>query len=74
VSDTRRRNDRRAEGRDSPITDHGDDEIEAYLARPLHDGPRGGVVAIHHMPGYDQATKEMARMSLRTGATLAVAK
>src|SRR3954471_17563444 len=43
------------------IKGHGDDEIEAYLARPLNGGPRGGVVVIHHMPGYDEATKEMVR-------------
>jgi len=36
-------------------------EIEAYLARPLGDDRRGGVVVIHHMPGYDRATKEMTR-------------
>jgi carboxymethylenebutenolidase len=40
---------------------HGDDEIEAYLARPLDVGRHGGVVVIHHMPGYDSATKEMVR-------------
>jgi len=43
------------------ITGHGGDEIEAYLARPLGGGPFGGVVVIHHMPGYDSATKEIAR-------------
>ncbi|GLY91697.1 dienelactone hydrolase family protein [Actinoallomurus iriomotensis] len=43
------------------IKGHDDDEIEAYLARPLGDEPRGGVVVIHHMPGYDEATKEMVR-------------
>src|SRR5882757_9322879 len=43
------------------IKGHDGDEIEAYLARPLHDAPRGGVVVIHHMPGYDEATKEMVR-------------
>jgi carboxymethylenebutenolidase len=43
------------------IKGHNDDEIEAYLARPLDGGPRGGVVVIHHMPGYDEATKEMVR-------------
>jgi carboxymethylenebutenolidase len=43
------------------IKGHGGDMIEAYAARPLHDGPRGGVVVIHHMPGYDRATKEMVR-------------
>jgi carboxymethylenebutenolidase len=43
------------------ITGHGGHEIEAYLAQPLDGGPRGGVVVIHHMPGYDEATKEMVR-------------
>ena len=43
------------------ITGHGGDEIEAYLSRPLADTPRGGVVVIHHMPGYDEATKEIVR-------------
>ena len=43
------------------ITGHNDDEIEAYLARPLDAAPFGGVVVIHHMPGYDAATKEMVR-------------
>ncbi|MFC4055402.1 dienelactone hydrolase family protein [Actinomadura syzygii] len=36
-------------------------ELEAYLARPLSDVPRGGVVVIHHMPGYDTGTKEFVR-------------
>jgi carboxymethylenebutenolidase len=36
-------------------------QIEAYLATPLDDEPRGGVVVIHHLPGYDAATKEIAR-------------
>ena len=43
------------------ITGDGGDEIEAYLARPTGEGPRGGVVVIHHMPGYDRATKEIVR-------------
>jgi carboxymethylenebutenolidase len=43
------------------IKGHDGDEIEAYLARPLDSTPRGGVVVIHHMPGYDEATKEMVR-------------
>jgi carboxymethylenebutenolidase len=44
------------------ITGHGGDEIEAYLAVP-DDGAnsRGSVVVIHHMPGYDSSTKEIAR-------------
>jgi carboxymethylenebutenolidase len=43
------------------ITGHGGDRIEAYLARPLDSDRRGGVVVIHHMPGYDRATKEIVR-------------
>lgn len=43
------------------VTGHGGDEIEAYLAQPLGRGPYGGVVVIHHMPGYDESTKEIAR-------------
>jgi len=49
------------------ITGHGGDQIEAYLARPLGPGPYGGVVVIHHMPGYDAATKEMVRRFAANG-------
>ena len=43
------------------ITGHGGDEIEAYLAHPLDGGGQPGVVVLHHMPGYDRATKEIVR-------------
>jgi carboxymethylenebutenolidase len=44
------------------ITGHNGDSIEAYLAEPLErDASVGGVVVIHHMPGYDEATKEITR-------------
>src|SRR4051794_11725354 len=43
------------------------DDIPAYLAVPDGDGPRGGVVVIHHMPGYDRATKEMVRRFAELG-------
>ena len=46
--------------------DH-DDAIEAYLARPLDSGSRGGVVVIHHLPGYDRATKEITRRFAEMG-------
>jgi carboxymethylenebutenolidase len=49
------------------IEGHGGDEVEAYLARPDGDSPRGGVVVIHHMPGYDRATKEMVRRFAELG-------
>lgn len=43
------------------ITGHGGDEIEAYRAIPQGTDSFGGVVVIHHMPGYDSATKEITR-------------
>ncbi len=43
------------------LAGHGGDAIEAYLARPLDPGSYGAVVVIHHMPGYDEATKEITR-------------
>ena len=43
------------------INGHNGDQIDAYLARPLGAGPFPGVVLIHHMPGWDEASKEMAR-------------
>jgi carboxymethylenebutenolidase len=51
------------------ITGHGGDRIEAYLARPLAPGPFGGVVVIHHMPGYDEGTKEITRKFAAHGYT-----
>jgi carboxymethylenebutenolidase len=49
------------------ISGHGGDQVEAYLARPAGDGPRGAVVVIHHMPGYDRATKEIVRRFAELG-------
>ncbi len=49
------------------IRGHDGDEIEAYLARPADPGTRGGVVVIHHMPGYDRATKEIVRRFAELG-------
>lgn len=40
---------------------YGGDRVEGYLARPLDGPPTGGVVVIHHMPGYDAGTKEITR-------------
>ena len=37
------------------IAGHGDEEIGAYLARPLGAGPFPGVLVIHHAPGWDAA-------------------
>jgi carboxymethylenebutenolidase len=49
------------------ITDADGDEIEAYFAHPLEEGKRGGVVVIHHMPGYDRGTKEIVRRFAELG-------
>ncbi len=35
--------------------------IDAYFARPLGQGPFPTVVVIHHMPGWDESSKEIAR-------------
>jgi carboxymethylenebutenolidase len=43
------------------ITGAGGDRIEGYFARPLGPGPYGSVVVIHHLPGYDDSTKEITR-------------
>jgi carboxymethylenebutenolidase len=43
------------------INGHGGDEIEAYLVQPTDVDRVGSIVVIHHMPGYDEATKEICR-------------
>jgi carboxymethylenebutenolidase len=53
------------------ITGYGGDRIEAYLARPLGRDQIGGVVVIHHMPGYDAASKEITR-TFAVGGYLAI--
>src|SRR6201985_2931639 len=45
-----------------PLPAHNGEDIEAYLIEPTEAAsPRGGVVVIHHLPGYDRSTKEIAR-------------
>jgi carboxymethylenebutenolidase len=43
------------------LTGHGGDAIEAYAAHRLTARPTSGVVVIHHMPGFDEETKEITR-------------
>ena len=43
------------------VVGDGGDQINAYLARPLGPGPFPGVVMIHHIPGWDEYNREMAR-------------
>ena len=46
---------------------YGSDEVEAYLAVPSERGPRGGVIVLHHMPGWDRGTKEITRRFAEMG-------
>jgi len=43
------------------IVGAGGDEIEAYFAHPTEHSTRGSLVQIHHLPGYDRWSKEVAR-------------
>jgi carboxymethylenebutenolidase len=40
---------------------HNGDVGEAYYARPAGAGPFPGMVVVHHMPGWDEWTKETVR-------------
>jgi len=51
------------------IAGHQGDEIPAYLARPPGPGPFAGVVVLHHMPGYDEATKQITETFAANGYT-----
>jgi len=43
------------------IAGHGGDEIEAYFAYPSGATDQPSVVVLHHMPGFDRASKEIVR-------------
>jgi carboxymethylenebutenolidase len=49
------------------IPGHDGDEIEAYQARSSDNERRGGMVVIHHMPGYDRGSKEIVRRFAEIG-------
>ncbi|MHB8378395.1 MAG: dienelactone hydrolase family protein [Acidimicrobiales bacterium] len=51
------------------ITFKGDDgdELEGYLAVPTDVEHHGSIVVIHHLPGYDEATKEITRRFAANG-------
>ncbi len=46
---------------------HEGDWIEGFWARPVGGDTHGSVVVIHHMPGYDQETKEIVYRFARHG-------
>ena len=43
------------------VRGHNGDEIDGYLARPLGAGAYPGVMVVHHMPGWDEWSKEVTR-------------
>ena len=52
-----------------PMRGHQGDTIDAYLARPAGAGTYPGVVVVHHMPGWDEATMEITRKFAHHGYT-----
>jgi carboxymethylenebutenolidase len=49
------------------IQSHNGDHINAYMARPLGDGPFPGIALIHHAPGWDDWYKETTLKYARHG-------
>ena len=49
------------------ISGHNGDDIEAYLAVPTDRAACGSIVVIHHLPGYDESTKEITRRFAAAG-------
>jgi carboxymethylenebutenolidase len=41
------------------------DEIHAWVAKPTGDAPSPGVVAVHHMPGWDEFYREFSERLAR---------
>jgi carboxymethylenebutenolidase len=46
------------------------DQIHAYVTQPTTDGPRPGIVAVHHMPGWDEFYREFCDRLARHGYTV----
>ncbi len=46
------------------------DEIHAYVTRPVVDSTRPGIVAVHHMPGWDEFYREFSDRLARHGYTV----
>ncbi len=51
----------------------GGDEIHAYVVRPTGDDPRPGIVAVHHLPGWDEFYREFSDRRPRSGRRAASA-
>jgi carboxymethylenebutenolidase len=48
----------------------GGDQINAYVVRPAGDEPRPGIVAVHHLPGWDEFHREFSDRLARHGYTV----
>jgi len=46
---------------------HNGELINAYMARPLGPGPFPAIVLVHHLPGWDELYREMARRFAQHG-------
>ncbi|HKD90177.1 MAG TPA: dienelactone hydrolase family protein, partial [Streptosporangiaceae bacterium] len=46
------------------------DQVHAYVARPTGDATRPGIVAVHHMPGWDEFYREFCDRLARHGYTV----
>jgi carboxymethylenebutenolidase len=46
------------------------DHIHAYVTQPTSSGPRPGIVAVHHMPGWDEFYREFSDRLARHGYTV----
>jgi carboxymethylenebutenolidase len=46
------------------------DQIHAYVTRPTGDAVRPGIVAVHHMPGWDEFYREFSDRLARHGYTV----
>jgi carboxymethylenebutenolidase len=49
------------------ITGYNNELFPAYFSRPLGKGPFPGLVVIHHMPGWDEIYREIARRFTQHG-------
>ncbi|MBI4302163.1 MAG: dienelactone hydrolase family protein [Chloroflexi bacterium] len=49
------------------IRAHNGELINAYFTRPLGPGPFPGIVMVHHLPGWDEFYREMARRFTQHG-------
>ena len=49
------------------VTGYNGDMVNCYISRPLGAGPFPGIVVVHHMPGWDELYREIARRFTQHG-------